>query len=186
MGTETRTVAPSRFRDMPLVAGVVRKPYEVNGDVSGAWCVIVDDAQSVLEAVPPGGTASVASTPGNGGGEEYRLVVVHPESVVVHALTTWAFEQLEAHDGPVAVVVADGERVCGVWAGEHLQEVLAFGVPLSAHPTLAGDPHIPQIIRRCGYREGDESCRVVRRFSSYPQRMPRCESSALAVHTFVW
>jgi hypothetical protein len=181
----TQHVVPSRLKDMPLTPAAVRTPHGEEGENGASWCVLVDEARTVI-AARPRREVSAAPSPTDGSDPAYRLIVAHPEIFVAHALTTWAFQQLDEDDGPVAVIVADDASVRGVWVGAHLEEVLAFGVPLSAYPVLPGDPHIPQIMRRCGYREDGRRCGMVQRFSCFPQHMPPCAASQLTAHTFVW
>ena len=147
---------------------------------------MLDREGAVAGALPVAELAADPATPvGADLPGRYTTLVVDAACPVVVAVGSAAFP---VADGSMAVVVRDGAAVMGVWAGDDLADVLAFGTPRIGIDFTLGPGSTPFVTRSCGYRAaGGDRCGVVIQFAARPLRPGACSNPrGLPVHDFVW
>jgi hypothetical protein len=149
-------------------------------------------AMSPEEAATRGTSWTVRFGPGsvpeavlNSGLELPSFAVADAATPLDVALASAALSELD-EDG--AVVVLDGDRVLGVWAGLDLATALMRGISRQATDAgLPGEISVPLIRKACRYGQNGVCCAQPLTFTEKPPVMPDCPNvRGLTPHPFGW
>lgn len=185
------TVTPGRLGDRDLSEALVVAASTTVGEALARaeqrWLVIAGSNGSPISAVH---SRSLGNEP-----TERLLVTLVPRlppvviasgsTPVTVLLASWVIDELEP--GSV-IIVMDGDRVAGIWAGPDMLAMMALGTRRAFWDSeLAGEIRIPLLTRACRHREGDTACTAVLQFPERPRQLAECPNPAqLAAHDFAW